>query len=151
MNRTVMISLATAVWIYTAPSVAHAHHSHPNFYDQCKSITVEGRVESVQWKDPHSVVVVGLDDGTAYIVDWNALNALTRDGVIGPAKTAVVLGSRIAVTGNPIRSSAQIRVRAPDYTHEVNPNTVDPTRIRRVDDSWSWARRTQTAPDCGQK
>jgi hypothetical protein len=51
-----------------------------------------------------------------------------------------MVGTRIAVTGQPIRSSAQIREYLPDYTHEVNPNTVDPTLIRRVDDSWSWAR-----------
>jgi hypothetical protein len=96
------------------------------------------------------VVVLARDDGTAYTIDWNALNALTRDGVIGGAKAAVVPGARIAVTGNPIRSLAEIREHFPDYNYEVNPNIVDPTLIRRVDDSWRWARRAQ-APDCGRK
>jgi hypothetical protein len=151
MKRNVVIHLATAVWTCAASS-AYAHHSHPYFYDQCKSVTIEGRVESVQWKDPHSIIVLRLDDGMAYTVDWNALSALTRDGVIGPATTAVVQGSRITVTGNPIRSSAQIREHFPDFTYEVNPNTVDPMLIRRVDDSWSWAaRRGQGLPDCGRK
>src|SRR5262245_33180591 len=104
MKPNVMTHLATAVWMCMA-SAAHAHHSHPYFYDSCKSITIEGRVESVQWKDPHSLIVVRLEDGSAYTVDWNSLNALTRDGVIGPAKAAVVPGARIAVTGDPIRSS----------------------------------------------
>ena len=152
MKRNVVIHLVTAVWMCTTASSAHAHHSHPYFYDQCKSITIEGRVESVQWKDPHSVVVLALDDGTAYTVDWNPVNALTRDGVIGPAQAAVVSGARISVTGNPIRSLAQIREHFPDYSYQVNPNTVDPTLIRRVGDSWSWAaRRTQAPPDCGRK
>ena len=34
------------------------------------SITVEGSVESVEYKNPHSIIVVRQDDGTAYTVDW---------------------------------------------------------------------------------
>ena len=145
MKRNLVI-LATATGVGMAASSAHAHHSHPYFYDQCKSITIEGRVDSVQWKDPHTVIVVRLDDGTAYTVDWNGLSALTRNLVIDPAKAALVFGARIAVTGNPIRSTAQIREHFPDYKTEVNPNTVDPTRIRPVSGSWSWA--AQNLPDC---
>jgi len=29
-------------------SSAHAHHSHGMFYDACTSVTIEGRVESIQ-------------------------------------------------------------------------------------------------------
>ena len=86
-----------------------------------------GRVESVQWRDPHTVIVIRLDDGTAYAVDWNGLSGLTNDGIIDSAKAALVFGARIAVTGNPIRSTAQIRESFPDYKNEVNPNTLDPT------------------------
>ena len=88
-----------------------------------------------------------LDDGTAYTVDWNGLSGLTNNGIIGPAKAALVSGARIAVTGNLIRSAAQIREYFPDYPkNEVNPNTVDPTLIRRVGDSWSWAARPPMNP-----
>jgi len=147
-----LVILATAAGMGMAASSAHAHHSHPYFYDQCKSITIEGRVDSVQWKDPHTWIVVRLDDGTAYTADWNGLSALTNNRVIGPAKAALVLGARIAVTGNPIRSTAQIREHFPDFTNEVNPNTVDPRLIRRVGDSWSWAARpAQNPPDCKGK
>ena len=52
-----LIILAVTI-IATAGSSASAHHSHPYFYDQCKSITVEGSVESVQWKNPHTLIVV---------------------------------------------------------------------------------------------
>jgi hypothetical protein len=153
MKHTVVIHLVTVSCLW-AVSSAHAHHSHPNFYDQCRSRTVEGRIESVQWMDPHTLIVVRLDDGTAHTIDWNGLNSLTNFGTIGPAKAALVSGVRIAVTGNPIRTSAQIRERSPDYKYEVNPNTVDPTLIRRVDGSWSWARKpgdrmpTSAPPPC---
>jgi hypothetical protein len=151
MKRNIVIRLATAIALCAAASSAHAHHSHPYFYDSCKSITIEGRVESVQWKDPHTVIVVRLDDGTAYTVDWNGLSGLTRNRIIDPAKAALVFGARIAVTGDSIRSTAEIRAHFPEYKNEVNPRTVDPTLIRRVGDSWSWARSPSGAPpECGR-
>jgi hypothetical protein len=151
MKRSLMI-LAAVICIGTAASAAHAHHSHPYFYDQCKSITIEGRVESVQWKDPHTWIVLRLDDGTAYTVDWNGLSALTRNRIIDPAKAALVFGARVAVTGNPIRDAAQIREHFPDFTYDVNPRTVDPRSIRRLDDSFNWAMRASSNPaDCSRQ
>ena len=151
VKRPVVI-LAAALCTGAAASDAYAHHSHPYFYDQCKSITIEGRVESVQWKDPHSLIVLRPDDGAAYTVDWNSLRALTRDGVIDSAKKTLVVGSRITVTGNPIRDVGQIREHFPDFNYTVNPRTIDPRSIRRVDDSFNWAMRPGlSAPDCGRK
>ena len=151
MKRNLVI-LAAALGIGTAASAAYAHHSHPYFYDQCKTITIEGRVESVQWKDPHTWIVLALDDGTSYAVDWNGLSALTRTRIIDPAKAALVFGARVAVTGNPIRDAAQIREHFPDFKYDVNPNTVDPRSIRRVDDSFNWAMRpSANPPDCSRQ
>jgi hypothetical protein len=82
----------------------------------------------------------------------NPLSRLTNNGIIGPAQAALVFGARIAVTGNPIRSTAQIRERFPDITNEVNPKTVDPMLIRRVGDSWSWgANPADNPPACKGK
>ena len=149
MKRNLMI-LAAAFCM--AASAAYAHHSHPYFYDQCKTATIEGRVERVEWKNPHTWIVVGMDDGTTYTVDWNSLSALTRDGVLGSAQQALVSGARVAVTGNPIRDAAQIREHFPDFKSDVNPRTVDPISIRRVDNSFNWARRpSANPPDCSRK
>jgi hypothetical protein len=144
-----------------AASAASAHHSHPYVYDWCKSITIEGRVESVNWKDPHTLIVVTLDNGTAYTVDWAPLMGLTRNRIIDSAKTALVPGARVSVTGAPIRTAAEIREkyatgpwagRFPDFKGDVNPNTIDPRSIRRVDDSFNWALRPgSNTPDCGRK
>ena len=150
MTRNVLF-LTTAIYLGAASS-ALAHHSHPYFYDVCKMVTIEGRVESVQFKDPHTLMVVKLDDGTAYTVDWNSLSALDRDGVLGPAKAALVFGARVSVTGARIRTTAEIREHFPDFTSVVNPNTLDPTAIRRVGDSFNWATRPmQKPPDCKGK
>ena len=72
------VLLAVILYIGALASSAYAHHSHPYFYDECKSITIEGRVERVEFKDPHTWIVLRLDDGTAYTVDWAPLSRLTN-------------------------------------------------------------------------
>lgn len=131
---------------------AYAHHSH--FYDECKSVAIEGRVESVDFKNPHNLIVLRLDDGTAYIVDWVNVTWLTRGGIIGAAKEAVVPGARIAVTGYLIRDAAELRQIAPKFKGAVNPNTVEARALRRVDDSFSWPvplPPRSNPPNCDRK
>src|SRR5262245_6571624 len=121
MKRTVMIYLATALCICTASS-AYAHHSHGLFYDQCKKLTIEGRVQSAQWKNPHVLIVVEMDDGTTYTVELTSLQVLTTRGIAGPASAALMPGARVIVTGNPLRDPAQIRASFPDYKDISNTN-----------------------------
>ena len=131
-------------------SSAHAHHSH--FYDECKSIAIEGRVERVEFKNPHNLIVLRLDDGTAYIVDWVNLTRLTSAGIIGAAKEAVVPGAHVAVTGYLIRNAAELRRIAPKFKGYVNPNTVEARSLRRVDDSFSWPPSPSAySPNCDPK
>ena len=144
MTRNGMIYLATAICLCTA-STALAHHSHPIFYDQCKKVTIEGRVESAQWKNPHVLIVVKRDDGTTYTAEWTSLQALTTRGVTGPAQTALTAGARVVVMGNPLRDPAQIRASFPTIKEISDTKILDVMQIRRMDNSWSWA---QTAPEC---
>lgn len=73
-----------------------------------------GRVERVDWKNPHTIVVVRQDDGATFTIDWNSLTALKRDAVLDSAKEALVFGVRVEVAGR---------------------------SIRRADDSWKWTMR----------
>ena len=114
--------------------------------DWCKSITVEGRVESVEYKNPHSIIVVRQDGGTAYTVDWNALDGLTRNRILESAKGALTFGARVSVTGAPIRTAAEIRGFFPDFKGEVNPRTIDPWLIRRVGDTFNWGLEPSPNP-----
>jgi hypothetical protein len=140
--------LMLAVILFVAP-MAHsttAHHSHPYFYDECRSITIEGQVERVDFKDPHTWIVLRLDDGTAYTVDWAGLRGLTNTRVIGPARDALLSGTRVVVTGNRIRTLAEIQSHFPDFKGPVDPNVVDPSSIRRTDDSFRWALPPRVNP-----
>ena len=133
---------------------AYAHHSH--FYDPCKSLAIEGRVERVEFKEPHSQIFLRADDGTAYTVDWARLRNLTNSLILGPAKEALVFGARVSVMGNPIRTTAQIRERSPAFSGVVNPNTIDLLSMRRVGDDSSWVvsrspNPIPIPPDCAGK
>jgi hypothetical protein len=131
-------------------STVGAHHGH--FYDECKSVTIEGHVEQVEWKNPHNLFTLRLDDGTAYTVDWINLTRLTSAGIIGDAKHAVASGARVVVTGYRIRSAAELRKVAPKFKGDVNVNTVEARALRRVDGSFSWPPNPSTyTPACNGK
>ena len=134
-----------AVILYAALGAsASAHHSH--FYDECKSVAIEGRVERVEFKNPHNLFVLRLDDGTAYTVDWVNLTRLTSAGIIGAAQDAVVSGARVEVTGYLIRDATELRRIAPKFKGDVNPNTVEARSLRRVDGSFSWPQSPRASP-----
>jgi hypothetical protein len=143
------LTLAAAIYIVTAASSTYAHHSHPWTYNWCKTLTIEGRVEKVEFKEPHTLISLRLDDGTLWTVDWAGLRGLTNGGWLDPAKASVVLGARITVTGAPIRTLAEIRTHLADYKGPVNPNTIDPVLIRRADNSWTWTLNSLPGPDSG--
>src|SRR5688572_22246027 len=100
MKRHVAIPLATVPWITAAAFPVHAHHSYPLFFDLCTSMVVEGRVDTVEWKDPHVMIHLTLDDGTSYIAEWTSPRGLSNRGV-----TTGVLkpGDRVVVTGSPFK------------------------------------------------
>ena len=149
MKRNLAIAAVVAVGVAVSP--ADAHHSHPYTYDWCKTVAIEGRVESVEWKDPHTLILVKVDDGAVYTVDWMSLGGLTNNRIIAQAQAALVPGARVAVAAAPIRSLAQIREKFPDYNYEVNPRTLDPRSIR-VGDSFNWSVPPGTsAMDCTGK
>lgn len=140
----------TALMICVAATSALAHHSHLTFYDPCKPVTIEGRIESVQWKDPHTLLDLTLDDGRTYHAEWISLREVTTGTRIGPAQTMLTSGARVVITGNPLRDAAQIRATVPDYKGDARgPNLVDVAQMRRADDSWSW--RAENLPTCTPK
>lgn len=153
MKRNIAIQMATAVCMCTASSSAYAHHSHGLFYDVCTSVTIEGKIESVQWKNPHTLIDLKTNDGAAYRAEWTSLQGLTNSGVASSAQEALRVGDRVVVTGNPMRDPAQIRASFPDIKfNEPAQKTVDLTQTRRASDSWSWTRAPEpTPPGCARK
>jgi uncharacterized protein DUF6152 len=111
MTHTLVTPLVAAFSLCAA-STAHAHHSWGAIYDVC-NFTIEGRVESIEWKNPHTWFVVKTDAGTMYHVEWTGLQILDRQGFGRSAQDAVTYGARVVVTGMPPKSAATIRANYP--------------------------------------
>jgi len=142
MTRIVVITLAVALAICSTALPARAHHSHPIFYDQCKTVTVEGRVERVEWKDPHVQIYLTLDDKTTYRVEWTSLRGLTNMGIASAAQEALRFGARVVATGNPPRDGEYVRSKFPELRdYKPDPKAIDLMVIRRTDNTWSWSVR----------
>ena len=122
-------------------ALALGHHSHPAFYDQCTSVTIEGRIDTVQWKNPHSLLDITTDDGKSYRAEWSPPNALRREGITEPA-----VGERVVVVGNPMRDIAAIRARFPDLKIDAPAKpVVDVVSIRGASSNLNWSR---AVPKC---
>ena len=126
LKRTIALTLLGAFSVGTRPAAAHHGYSQ---YDRCKSVVLEGTVESVAWENPHVLVMLKASDAVVYRVEWQALWQLANTGI---DHQAVEPGDRLVVTGSMNRN--------PD----VKIMTLV-TEVRRSSDAWSW-RDTRPRP-----
>jgi hypothetical protein len=145
MTRLVLIPLAAAVGLGVASTAANAHHSYGTFFDLCASVTLEGRIETVEWKNPHSYIEVTTDDGEAYRAEWTSLNGLTARGVAPGAVAALAPGEHIVITGSPAKDPAAVRVNYPAFRGWTQNVVSALTEIRRPASGWSW-RSSESLP-----
>jgi hypothetical protein len=161
MKRNVVTCLAVASCLSMAPPSAHAHHSYGMFFDLCQSVTIDGRVESIQWSNPHVWIDLKGDDGTAYGAEWTSL---TPNGA-GPARDMLKPGDRLVITGSSVKDPTLKRGPA----LPIDPDGAllrylavlrDParkvvsalTQVRRVSDGWSWGRSPgPPPPECADQ
>jgi hypothetical protein len=119
-----------------------------SFFDLCQSLSLEGRVETVEWKDPHVFIALTLDDGTVYRAEWTSPRGLSRTGV---ASDTVKAGDRIVVTGSQWKDRALMAPATRALVSDPPPKVVSAlTQVRRASDGWSWTREGGPA-DCSRK
>ena len=138
MTRHAAILLAAVLWTCTGTSPVQAHHAYGLFFDLCRSVTIEGRVDAVQWKDPHVFLELTLDDGTTHRAEWTSTQGLARTGV---AADTLKAGDRIVVTGSTWKDRALMEPATRALVSDPPPKLVSAlTQIRRASDGWSWTR-----------
>ena len=85
---------------------AYAHHSISATYLENQTVTVEGQLVQLLFRNPHSFVhlVVRERDGSTvrYAVEWVGANQLGGQGV---ARDTLKIGDRVVISGNPGRNS----------------------------------------------
>ncbi len=152
MRRPALIPVIAALGMCAAQTTADAHHSWGGFYEMCARVTIEGAVETIEWKDPHTWITVKADDGTIYRAELTSARGLEREGF---KPDTLKPGDRITVNGSPMRDPVVIRARFPDMKTtpgwETDPRwktTVALWQVRRASDGWSYSRGGVPPAEC---
>lgn len=123
-----LLVAAVAAWTCVFGALAYAHHSFAATYIEDKSVTIEGELVQVLFRNPHSFVHVTVTekDGTMvrYAVEWGGAGQLGGQGV---TRETLKAGDHVIITGSPGRNPKDHRVRM--------------VTLHRPKDGFGWGKR----------
>jgi hypothetical protein len=106
---------------------AFAHHSFAATYREKDSVTIEGELVQLDFRNPHSFVHVDVKqkDGTTvrYAVEWGGVGQLGQQGI---TRETFKVGDHVIISGAPGRNAADHRVRM--------------VTLKRPSDGFSWGQ-----------
>jgi hypothetical protein len=101
MNRFLLPLLASASGLLAAPSISTAHHSSAGFFNRNSKVEIEGLVAGIQWRNPHTVFEIDVQDESGETVRWHvesgALGVLRAQGL---TSDFVKEGDRVSILGD---------------------------------------------------
>ena len=113
MKRNLLIGCMAAAMLL--PGVAaYAHHSFAATYDEspAKRVTIEGKLLTFTFRNPHSFVDVQAPDKDGvmqrWIVEWGGAGVLGGQGI---TRDSLKAGDVLVVTGSPGRDVTDHRLR----------------------------------------
>jgi hypothetical protein len=123
------LGLALVALVVLAGSVpAAGHHSFAASYVEDQSVSAEGDVVELEYRNPHSWVHIAARDNSGRMQKVSAEWASTvRLNQMGITKDALKPGDHVIMTGSPARNPAE-------YSMHLK-------KIVRPADGWQWAGR----------
>jgi hypothetical protein len=122
-----VLFVATAAMVVGADTRAYAHHSFAATYRESQTVTIEGELVQLDFRNPHSFVhvMVKEKDGSMvrYGVEWGGVGQLGQQGV---TRDTLKIGDHVIITGAPGRNAADHRVRM--------------VTLRRPSDGFNWGQ-----------
>jgi hypothetical protein len=122
LGLTIFVILAAAILFM--PRV-DAHHSYGATYLEDKTISLDGSIVQMLFRNPHSYVQVDVKDASGQVVRWNVewggVVQLSQKGV---TRDTLKPGDRVVIVGNPSRTAEDHRMRL--------------VKISRPADGWTW-------------
>ena len=126
--RSCMSCLAMTAMLAITP-VARAHHSNSAFYVN-KVITIKGTVKEFKWTNPHTWIILMVDDGKGTKAEWSVEGR--PPGILlrsGWTPKSIQVGETITVDLSPSKDASNTgliaRVIKADGT--ILPNSPPPT------------------------
>jgi hypothetical protein len=106
MKKLLLVALSVTVGSFVFAGVARAHHGDANRYNE-EVTTISGAVVELQMINPHSIIVMDVDEGGKK-VRWQAElggpQQLMRQ--FGWTKSTIKPGDKISITGRRAKSGA---------------------------------------------
>lgn len=124
MSRRVLQALALTLTLSGIASTAAAHH--PPRFERCQSVTFTGRVERIEWVNPHVELFIRTDDGVSHEVAWLNMQRLHLADI---GEDTLRIGDRVVVTAGTRMDVAE------------RPMLL--SNVRRISDGWEWSQTPQ--------
>jgi hypothetical protein len=119
------LAALAAMALVGAASSSAAHH--PPRFERCQRFTFTGQLEQIEWKNPHVLLTVRTEDGSARQAGWLNVHQLKRAGI---RADTLRIGDRLHIEGG---------TRPKDASQEP----ILLSTIRRLDDGWEWSQPLQ--------
>jgi hypothetical protein len=120
------LMLVPAFVAITATVPLEAHHSFAAYYIANQSVSIEGKVEELEYKNPHVWLYIEAADKKGKLqkisAEWSAPNRLLSQGV---TKDTLKPGDHVIVTGSPSRDTVGYKIQL--------------KKLYRFDDGWTWS------------
>lgn len=104
-----------------------AHHSFATDYFEDQIVSVQGELLQFQYKNPHSIVVIAVNDergqAQTFTGEWRGATGLNRDGV---TPQTLKPGDQVVVSASPGRKPGERKLHIKG--------------ISRPADGWKWTR-----------
>ena len=106
--RTLLLAVGAAL---AAAQPGGAHHVISEVYDIGRIVTLEGEVDRIGYRDPHSFLHLRVADGGSGGRTWSIeLEGAAKLHQLGMERGTLRTGDRITVCGNPGRDAGQYRL-----------------------------------------
>lgn len=105
--------LIPALLVFAIPIPSSAHHSVAGFFDPATKIEIEGVVNRIRWRNPHTIFIIDVTEADGTVTEWNvesgALGVLRSRGL---AREFVKAGDSIKILGDKsLRSKPEMFAR----------------------------------------
>jgi hypothetical protein len=128
VTRTLFVLAGVLVLLGTVP--ASGHHSFAAFYFEDQSVSIEGDIVELDYRNPHAWVhidAVDLSGRTQRVgAEWGSPARLNQQGIV---KDTLKPGDRVIITGSPSRDPSEYKIHLKG--------------IERRADGWKWSVRIQ--------